>query len=165
MALTTLDIRNMIEPFQRLGIFKGVFPCDGLPEKFSLPAGFIINLSKHDSRGSHWVALYIDRYRIAHYFDSFGFPPQQGEIIRFINRHSKKLNFNKKQIQHIISDKCGKFAVLFILAKMYNKCVEEIMEKFSSNLRVNDVVIENIFNYFNQIRKSRIYITKQRGFY
>lgn len=89
MALTTIDIRNMIEPFQINGIFKGVYPCDLLPKRFSLPAAFIINLSSHKTRGSHWVALYIDRKRVAHYFDSFGFSPQQNNIATFIKKHSK----------------------------------------------------------------------------
>lgn len=157
MALTTLDIKLMIEPFQQNGIFKGVFPCDGLPEKFSLPAGFVINLSDHNSRGSHWVGLFIDRKRTADYFDSFGFPPKQREIIRFIKKHSKRLNHNKKQIQHIISNKCGKFVILFILCKIFNKSVNQVIDKFSSNMSVNDILIENLYAYFTQLRKSIIY--------
>lgn len=156
MALTTIDIRNLIEPFQINGIFKGVYPCDLLPKRFSLPAAFIINLSSHKTRGSHWVALYIDRKRVAHYFDSFGFSPQQNNIVTFINKHSKKMHFNKRQIQHVVSNKCGKFSILFILSKLFNKCFEEIINKFSPNLGVNDIVIENMFKYFNQLRKNRI---------
>lgn len=157
MALTNLDILQIIDPFQKSGIFKGVFPCDMLPKRISVPAGFIINLSNHNSRGSHWVALYINEHREAEYFDSFGFPPRQKEIIQFIKLNSRSLSFNNKQIQHISSNKCGKFVILFILTKMYRKNFEEILEKFSSNLGVNEIVIEDLFKYFKQLRKEFIY--------
>lgn len=157
MALTNIDIRNMIEPFQIFGIFKGVFPCDTLPTQFTLPAAFVINLSGHDSRGSHWVGLFIDCNNEAEYFDSFGFPPLQNHIQYFIHSYSKTLTFNSKQFQHIVSNKCGKYVILFILCKMYGKNVDEVFEKFSSNLAVNEIVIENLFKYFSQLRKNIIY--------
>lgn len=157
MALTTLDILQIIDPFQKSGIFKGVFPSDMLPKKFSLPAAFIINLSHHDSKGSHWVGLYINKEKNAEYFDSFGFPPNQKEIVKFIRLNSRGFSFNNKQIQHINSNKCGKFVILFILIKMYNKNLKEILDKFSSNLGVNELVIENLFKYFTQLRKEIIY--------
>lgn len=84
MALTTLDILNLIGPFKRLYIFKDVFACDDLPKKFILPAAVVVNLSKHDSHGSHCVGLFFDEKRTADYFDSFGFPPRQQDIILFI---------------------------------------------------------------------------------
>lgn len=157
MALTNIDIYHLIDPFQKSGIFKGVFPCDRLPKRFSLPAAFVVNLSGHNSRGSHWIGLFINKNRDAEYFDSFGFPPSQKNILSFLKAHCKKITFNKKQIQHIVSSKCGKFVILFILCKMYDKNVEEILKKFSTNLSVNEVVIEHIFNYFTQLRKNIIF--------
>ena len=157
MAFTSVDIRNIILPFQIHGIFKGVFPCDLLPKKFTLPAAFIINLSEHDSLGSHWVGLYIDRNHEAEYFDSFGFPPIQNHIQHFIRKYSRNLTFNSKQLQHIVSNKCGKYVILFILCKMYGKSPIEVFEKFSSNLIVNEIVIESQFKYFTQLRKNILY--------
>lgn len=154
MALTNIDIKNILQPFQIHGIFKGVFPCDSLPSTFSLPAAFIINLSEHNSRGSHWVGLFIKRNKEAEYFDSFGFPPLQSHIQHFIQLNTKNLTFNSKQLQHIISNKCGKYVILFILCKMYGKNSDEVFEKFSTNLIVNEIVIENQFKYFTQLRKS-----------
>lgn len=37
-----------------------VTPCNMLPDKFKLPAGFIVNLSKSTEQGTHWVSLAID---------------------------------------------------------------------------------------------------------
>lgn len=157
MALTSMDIIHIINPFRIGNIFKGVFACDTLPRNFSLPAAFIINLSKHDSVGSHWVGLFINNDKIAEYFDSFAFPPIQDDIVKFIRKNSIKLNYNKKQIQHLSSVKCGKYVILFILSKMLNKNFNEIINRFSSNLTVNELVIENIFNYFNQEKNELIY--------
>lgn len=156
MALTNIDIMNILQPFQIHGILKGVFPCDSLPKKFSLPAAFIINLSGHDSRGSHWVGLFINRNREAEYFDSFGFPPSQSHIKNFVQSNCKNITFNSKQLQHIISNKCGKYVILFILCKMYGKNSDEVFEKFSKNLIVNEIVIENQFKYFTQLRNNLI---------
>lgn len=47
MALTSIDISHLINPFQRCDIFKGVYACDMLPKKISLPAAFVVNLSNH----------------------------------------------------------------------------------------------------------------------
>lgn len=69
--MDTISINCTIKPFQRQSIFKGVFPCDSLPNQFSLPAIFVINLSPHTEGGTHWVAVYIPVNRIAYYFDSF----------------------------------------------------------------------------------------------
>lgn len=157
MALTNIDISNLIDPFQRQNIFKGVFPCDALPKRFSLPAAFVVNLSTHDSKGSHWIAIYIERSRAAEYFDSFGLPPTQKHIQYFLQVNSKCVKYNKKQIQHIVSNKCGKYVIVFVLCKMYGKDVNEIFEKFSLNLIVNDIIIENLLNYFIQLRKNIVY--------
>lgn len=101
MALTNIDVLHLINPFQRCDIFKGVYACDMLPKKNSLPAAFIVNLSPHNSRGSHWIGIFIDDKREAYYFDSFGFASTETNILKFIKSHSKRLNFNAKQYQHI----------------------------------------------------------------
>lgn len=156
MALSTLDIIDLIEPFKTSSIFKGVFPCDELPKYFTLPATFVINLSKHNSRGTHWVGLYISSEKIAEYFDSFGLPPTQVDIIKFIERNSRHFFYNKKQIQHLASIKCGKYVILFILCKIFDKNFNEIIDRFSNNLQVNEIIIENIFKYFNDKKKEII---------
>lgn len=156
MALTTLDINRLIEPFKRMKIFKGIFACDTLPNSITLPAAFVINLSPKHSRGSHWVGLFIDSKRVAHYFDSFGFSPYEPNIIFYIKKHAKVVKFNKKQIQHLGSNKCGKFVILFVLCKMYNNDFDEILRRFSINLGVNEIVIENILKYFEDKRRGEI---------
>lgn len=132
--------------------FRGVFACDDLPRNFALPAAFIINLSKKSEAGSHWVALCIDRFGVAYYFDSFGLPPKNVFIKQFIKMHSKKLVFNKTQLQHITSSKCGKYCCVFVVVFLKNLSFPSLLRKFSLNLSINEIIIERLFNYY--VRKT-----------
>lgn len=152
MALNTLDIINIMEPFQKNNVFAGVFASDSLPNRVRLPSAFIINTSPRSSIQGHWVGLYIDEYGSAEYFDSFGFPPEQKTILQFLRLHTKKIIFNKKQIQNLSSVKCGKFAIVFILLKIYKKSFTELLKKFSTNLMINDLVIERIFSHIRETK-------------
>lgn len=151
MALSTIDIMNIMQPLQRYRIFSGVYAADCLPHRIKLPCAFIINTSPRTELQGHWIALYINENGVAEYFDSFGFPPIQKDIQYFLRLHAKQVTYNEKQLQHLSSVKCGKFAIVFILVKMFGKSTTELFRKFSSNLMINDLIIERIFtnlNYF-----------------
>lgn len=145
--MDTVELYRTLIPFQKRNIFKGVFACDALPSKFTLPAAFVINLSPKADKGTHWVAVYIDKYGTAFYFDSYGFAPDNKNIRNFLRLHSNRLSYNKRQIQHISSVKCGKFVCIFIITKMYNKSFDDLLDKLSNNLTINDLVVDNIFKY------------------
>lgn len=142
-----ITIREYIRPHQRQNIFKGVFPCDSLPNSFRLPAAFVINLSQHDEPGTHWVAIYISESGYAFYFDSFGMKPTNFHIIAFLKFHSKKVNYNKKQLQHISSNKCGRFCCVFIVTALKQCSIDSLISRFGINLYVNDFIIENMYNF------------------
>lgn len=148
--MNTLEIIKYVEQYKKNGIFKGVFACDDLPDAFDAPAAFIINLSRKSEIGSHWVALYIDIYGNAYYFDSFGVPPKNKDIIFFIRLHAKKIKINDKQLQHISSTKCGQFCCGFIVTVLTKKPISNFVSKFSSNLYVNDIIIDQIYKYFER---------------
>lgn len=148
--MDSLSIARFTESYQRRNIFKGVFPCDLLPHKFSLPAAFIINLSPHNDPGSHWVAVYIDEKGLAFYFDSFGFGIKNYFISTFLRLHSKKVTFNKKQLQHISSNKCGKFCCVFVACILKNCSISDFLKNFSLNLFVNDLIIDNMYKYLEK---------------
>lgn len=150
--MDSLTINRYVSMFQKRNIFKGVFPCDRLPRKFNLPAAFIINLSTHYEPGSHWVGLYINENGHAYYFDSFGIDVKNFFIRTFIRLHSKKLTINRKQLQHISSIKCGKFCCVFVSFILKNCPISEFLKKCSLNLFVNDITIENMYNYLNKMK-------------
>lgn len=148
--MDTLEIRNFIEPYNAKKIFKGVFACDDLPKKVFLPAVFVINLSTKSEIGSHWVALYIDISGYGFYFDSFGLPPRNKYIQFFIRAHTKAIIYNKRQLQHITSIKCGRFCCVFAIAIILKNSIRNFIDKFSSNLFVNEIVIDDIFKNLNR---------------
>lgn len=142
--MDTISIRNYIDPYQRQNIFKGIFPCDCLPTSFGLPAAFVINLSPRDDPGTHWVALYISESGYAFYFDSFGMKPTNFHITAFIKMHASRIIYNKKQLQHISSNKCGRFCCVFVVLALKNCPFSSFIERFGLNLYVNDITIENM---------------------
>lgn len=151
--MNTITINQFIKPFQRGSIFKGVFACDQLPNKFSLPALFVVNLSQISQPGTHWVSLFIDEWGAAIYFDSFGMPPSNIHILRFLKCHSKKSLYNKKQVQHLSSIKCGRFACVFAVSMLRKIDLKPFFARFSNNLKINDIVVEGIYSYFDVMRK------------
>lgn len=66
--------------------FGGVFPCDGLAARRAGCLYFIANLDPKHLPGSHWVAIAF-RKDIAMYFDSYGRPPMQKNILTFLRRN------------------------------------------------------------------------------
>lgn len=145
--MDTISIRQFVNPYQRRNIFKGVFACDCLPHSFELPAAFVINLSTHDEPGSHWVALYISETGCGLYFDSFGLIPSNFYVNLFIRIHCKSVIYNKKQLQHISSNKCGRFCCVFVVSILKKNSFESFVKRFGINLYVNDITIENMYNY------------------
>jgi len=137
-------------PHQSNNVFKGVYPCDRLPNTFTLPAAFVVNLSKHDEPGSHWVSLYINKEGVAFYFDSFGFEIRNNHIKSFLKKKSKKILYNRKQLQHISSNKCGRFCCAFVIYILKQCSIEEFLSKFSINLFINDKIIDNMYDYLRK---------------
>ena len=85
---------------------------DELKRMKPLNGGYIINLEDSNKKGSHWTALYIyNNYAI--YQDSFGSLPPV-EIIRFVRKRNMKIVYNIDVIQHLQSNACGYFAMLFL---------------------------------------------------
>ena len=145
--MDTISITEYIKPYQKQNIFKGVFACDSMPSRFSFPAAFVINLSPHDEPGSHWVALYIGKSGVAFYFDSFGMKATNFYVNAFLRMHTKKVIFNKKQLQHISSNKCGQFCCVFVVNALKECAIDNFISRFGMNLYVNDFILENMFNY------------------
>lgn len=154
MALSTVDIYNYLKHFQKKTIFKGVFACDDLPSNITLPAAFVVNLSGKNERGSHWISIYIDKLGTGYYFDSFALPINNRFISYFLKMHTKNVVINKTQLQHVTSNKCGKYCCIFIISKLYEDEHQFLLKRFSKNLKLNDIVVDHLYNYL----KSRITI-------
>ena len=99
----------------------------------------IFNLQNSNQSGSHWLSLSRTNNNIF-IFDSFGI----GHIPKNIYNIYKKFNIitNIYRIQHINSNLCGLFCVLFCLYKVNSK------NKFIEFL--------NIFNVNNYIKNELV---------
>ena len=57
------------------------------------PTFFVMNLSNRDVAGTHWVAVYIDKYDV-NYFDSFGKPPDKDLKQKLLEMNDKSTKYN-----------------------------------------------------------------------
>jgi hypothetical protein len=147
--MNSLQLNDYFSAKNNHKIFKGVYSSDNLPNLFSIPAAFIVNLSPSNSEGTHWISIFIDENHNIEYFNSFGIPPKETSIIKFLERHGRTIRYVNNQIQHLMSKNCGKFAAVFIMFKMLNRPTENFIGLFNRNLILNDMLIENYFLYFN----------------
>ena len=139
------ELRNKLKC---LDSFLGVFPCDLLPELKNVPCSIIVNTDKHDQRGEHWVAIYINSKRIGYYFDSYGLQPLNSEIEDYLNSNTNGWKWFNHSIQGVDSIKCGQFSVLFILMKELGYTLNQITNLFTDNSKGNDFIAQQVFDYF-----------------
>lgn len=120
--------------------FLGVYPSDAIPninkkKEFSI----IFNLSKHFEPGSHFISIVKFPKQII-YFDSFGKNCKVKSIKTFINKFKLPIKYNKKQIQHHVSNFCGYFCFYFLYHCFeMRKSLSSFLRKFpSKKLKQND---------------------------
>ncbi len=148
--MNSLELAEYFQGKNQKQIFKGVYSSNNLPNSFTLPAAFIINLSPTNLPGTHWVVIFIDKQRHLEYFDSFGIYPQVPNILAFMKKQSRKITCTNQQLQHITSKNCGKFASVYVMFKLSEKSTSHFLNLFSKNLIINDRLIENYFMYFKK---------------
>jgi len=96
--------------------FLGVFPSGLLPQSVAQSGRVIINADPHTEKVSHWLTLHCrPKSASAYYFDSYAFVPLVPDIQAFIRRKSTVSYYNKRQLQGLTSNVCGKFCCLFPL--------------------------------------------------
>ena len=140
---TTTELKNKL---RFLKSFKGVFPCDRIPNIESFPASMILNTDKHNEKGEHWVAIHINKDKFGIYFDSYGLKPINKEFLEYLNERTDNWTYNHTRIQGMNSKNCGMFCVLFILLKSIGYSLHEIIHLFTKNYEINDKIIEKIYN-------------------
>ena len=89
--------------------FKGVFFTNSLPK--TKDGRDVINLDKYKSKGTHWIALYVNGYNVI-YFDSFGVEHIPKEIKKFIG--NKDVTTKIFRIQAHDSIMCGHLCIGFV---------------------------------------------------
>jgi hypothetical protein len=134
--------------------FLGTFPCDIQPivdkkKIFSL----VFNLSKHDSKGSHFIAIFADENNLL-YFDPLGHKCENADILHFMTkvRSKRKMRTKFQKIQDCNSIFCGFFCIAFLLSRHKNESLTNFFKHFSKQKLIkNDVlVIKYILNKINR---------------
>ena len=125
--------------------FIGCFPLDGLP---SLPrqktASLIVNTDISMGSGDHWLALVLLEDE-CFYFDSFGLPILEEALIKYLEPYYSKVTYSDVCIQHVESNKCGEFCILFVKCVHSKSSYEKFLYRFDHlNIKKNDVIITSL---------------------
>mgnify|MGYP006414622591 CR=1 FL=1 len=138
--------------------FLGCFASNQLPTNPPHGSSLIVNYSKSDQRGTHWVAMRNLNTSNVQFFDSYGFDADAEDIIlsvhtnfvRYLKKNSKNNRYvhNELNLQHIESDTCGEYSAKFIkdgLPMNKNGVINKKWEKYvkSNNLNKNNKMILN----------------------
>ena len=123
----------------------GCYSPDLIP---SFPNSFhrtlIINNMPSNKEGEHWVALVLKKKR-CYYFDSFGLPIINRNILRFLKGY-RKVTYSDVCIQSVNSEKCGKFCIAFVKSVRCKQSFSNFLSSFDYvNLANNDILIEKIY--------------------
>lgn len=119
--------------------FCGVFASDTLPKKKGHFNAFIVNLDAKILPGSHWISIYFSE-NTAYYFDSYGMPPRNRYILRFMKRNSKTIRYNKFCFQDDFSTTCGFFSLYFL-----HQCVRNLRKKSVKSLHPQNRKYNELF--------------------
>jgi hypothetical protein len=97
--------------------FLGVYPCDAKPKfnKKRTNISIIFNLSKHNEKGTHYIAIIIKPKNI-YYFDSYGKKLTNKNITSFLKNFNKTIYYQTKKIQHNDSIFCGFYCLAYLHA-------------------------------------------------
>ena len=106
---------------------------------------YIINLSKVTEKGSHLIAIQINsKNKKVIYFDSFGLPCTNIDILTFMFGVNDKYEYNSCQIQHLDSNYCGMFCLAFVMYLDNSSNFKNFLKMFNSdNLTKNDNIAVN----------------------
>ena len=93
--------------------------------------------------GEHWLGLVLLRKK-CFYFDSFGIPIINENILNFLATYDK-VTYSNICIQSATSLQCGKFCIAFVKCVRSNISYNNFLSLFERvDLNKNDKLIENI---------------------
>lgn len=126
-ALSRLPVRTV-----------GVFPADQIPVVWEKPCALVFNTDDSTKQGSHWVAVYVDRYGAGIFFDSYGLPPAIPQHVDRLRRNCHIYDWNIQQLQSIDSSVCGHYCIDFLFYMSSGYSMDHFCTLFSSNTVEND---------------------------
>lgn len=131
--------------------FIGTFPSDRLPNlplKKKKCLSLIINTDPSTEPGEHWTAVYLCKRKVE-YFDSYGLPPLDPAVQKFLDFHSSNRGWEwcATQTQYVSSQMCGSFCIAYIKARDSGISYKKYSESFSIDLKKNDLIVRKLRNH------------------
>ena len=150
--MNSFEIQDSVRKIRPLrDIFKGVYARDTIPY-FSTAGkltrfGLIVNLDKHNSIGSHWIAIFVPRGKpFMEYFDSFGRKPTYGSIKSFLKQR-KFYHYNNRKLQSVLNTTCGQYCIFYLICRALDISPKRIISFFSKdNFQFNDYLVNETIN-------------------
>ena len=103
-----------------------------------------------DERLGHWTALKINQEGDIFFFDSHGVKPNKKlkkVLQKFVSLRKRNLYWSSQRIQSIVSEKCGEFAVLFIMLVKGKKSYKQFLQLFDKeDMFLNDDIVNRLLN-------------------
>lgn len=126
------------------GMLLGVFARDELPNKLppKRPLLVICNTDPKSKPGRHWIAMYFGKNCYGEYFDSFGQEPLPS-FENYLNKFCCNWKQSDKCLQSVLSSFCGHYCVFFCLFKYLGYNMNSILNCFSNDTTLNDVIVHN----------------------
>ena len=146
-GLTNIYLEELLFPL--CNYFKGVFPCDSIPD-FSKGEFFscIVNLSKQNEKGTHFIGISLLKNVII-YFDSYGLETINLTIEQYLKKYRKQVIYSNVQLQHLFSSHCGFFCISCILCLENNIPFHKFLNIFhKKDLYLNDYISIKIITGF-----------------
>ena len=112
--LSNIFINNLLKNFKN---FEGCYSKDQIP-LIENNKSLIFNLENSDQSGYHWVRLSRKNNDIF-VFDSFGIAYVPNNLYKIYKNYNIITNIYR--LQHLLSNLCGMFCVLFCLYKVDSK--------------------------------------------
>ena len=111
-----MDTVPILFTLRNANSFLDIYAADLLPSSITKTCTAIVNADPHTEAGSHWLAIHFrPKSSSTYYFYSFGIVPFVPDILAFIKRNCTTWDYNKRQLQSLTSDVCGKCYYLFAL--------------------------------------------------
>ena len=135
IALSVKSLRRALKYDQRLRNVR-VCPFDGWHP--TIRGGSIVNTSKKDESGRHWVAFWVSGLDIL-FFDSGGHPPKHYNF----NLRGYRVRYNGVGWQSPGTYYCGYYCLFFLWHA--SRDIYKLMSKLrSDDLRRNDVLVYRV---------------------
>ena len=109
-----MDTVQITCTLQDVPTFLGVYPSDLLTGIVHRTGTLIINADPYTREGSHWLAIHVEpRLSSASYFDSYGRPSSDPNILSFIKCIAAIWGYNSIPLQGPTIVVCGQYCCLF----------------------------------------------------